>query len=231
MNYPQRSHAILSRRILLHAVIASVSAFSLSPGGIFAQQSTATPASEAITGIIAASERRFEASGLRLLGAGAISVFAYQFDSAEHAAEGFAAVIEFFRDYFETGATAMQQASAPRLGDQRVAYVGELPESSEPDARLLAGGLFGWQDDDVVIVMIAIGLAGDQLAELFAIGNAIVGRVPGPRAAAAISFPGEMRRGGIWDVLPTLEDVPEGFVFLEDRVPGQASGPAETPTP
>jgi hypothetical protein len=81
------------------------------------------------------------------------------------------------------------------------------------------------------VIMIASGFAGDQLPEIFAISRAIVGRVPGPRDSTATMIPGELRHDGIWAVLPTLNDIPEGFVFFEDRLPGEASSAMETPTP
>jgi hypothetical protein len=30
--------------------------------------------------------------------------------------------------------------------------------------------------------------------------------------------PDELSRGGIWDVLPRLDDIPEGFVFVKDEI-------------
>jgi hypothetical protein len=56
------------------------------------------------------------------------------------------------------------------------------------------------------------------LPTLFNIARAIEGRQPGPEPLAGTPIPNEMQSDGIWDVLPTLDDMPEGFVFIKDEV-------------
>lgn len=77
--------------------------------------------------------------------------------------------------------------------------------------------MFGWRDDDLVLVIFAGGLAGDLLPEVFTTARAIAGRVPGSEPASTPSRPDELRTGGLWEVQPTYDDVPEGFVLLRDR--------------
>jgi hypothetical protein len=212
-----RSRTAFPRRSFIQAAVASLLPLRLANEQTGAQQRAATPASGPAPGFLGGAERRFEASGMRLTGALVISTAAYAFDSETHAVEAFPSLIEHTRGAIETDASPLHEASAPPLGDEHAAYVGEVPGPDESSPRFAVGLVF-WRDGDLIIVMFAGGLAGDQLAELVPTAQAIAGREPGPPTAATL-VPGNMRSGGLWDVLPTLEDAPEGFVFLEDRIP------------
>ena len=60
-------------------------------------------------------------------------------------------------------------------------------------------------------------VAGDPLTELTHIAEAVVDREPGG-AATPVSSEG-LRTGGLWDLLPRLADLPEGFIRQHERVP------------
>ena len=63
----------------------------------------------------------------------------------------------------------------------------------------------------------AVGLRIDPLTDLFAVGRSVTGRKLNDDPVSVPSSPLEMHTGGIWYLLPTLADIPEGLVFQEDE--------------
>ena len=69
----------------------------------------------------------------------------------------------------------------------------------------------------MVHLLYGAALAGDPLTDIAVIAEKILGRQPGGDATP-IGDEG-LREGGLWDLLPRLEDLLEGFVLDEEKVP------------
>lgn len=137
------------------------------------------------------------------------------FASDEDARDAFPVLDDVVIEGLQDGGTRPQLASAPQVGDQIVAYAGELPsEESESSFQV---GIVLWQERDAVFLVVGGGLTGDILAEIFDVARKMSGRQRGDDPIATPTSDHEMHTGGVWDQLPVLADVPEGFVFLSER--------------
>jgi hypothetical protein len=175
---------------------------------------TPVPTPQLATGsphIVAYVSRIFQTPTVRLVGPTYIEAQAALADDPNRASNGLHSGVDGIRQLIEAEGGIAREASAPQIGEERVAIAGGLPSGSGVQL-----GLIIWREGNLVITLIATGY-GEQLPSLFAIVRAIEGREPGPESLAS-PVPDELSRGGIWDVLPTLDDVPEGFVFIKDEI-------------
>jgi hypothetical protein len=179
-------------RLLLAVMIAALS--GLLPLTAVAQ-SPATPAPQRCP---TSAEREFETAGMRLIGPAAILVSVFGCASPAAAAEAFPAMSDAIADHF--GGEALQQASAPRLGDERVALAGQTPP--DPDGDTFAVGIFAWRDGAYIYLTVAAGLTGEQLPVLFDLARTLEERDA---------------TGDVWQRLPALDDMPEGFVVRSEQ--------------
>lgn len=112
------------------------------------------------------------------------------------------------------------EVSAPAVGDESVAFATTIGDEGELQGTykilLLRHGRFVYDFAGVAFV-------ADPMDDLVLIANRLLAEnrsVPQDR-------PTTIRTGGIWDRLPTLNDVPAGLAFQEDRGGGP---PPEEPT-
>ena len=101
------------------------------------------------------------------------------------------------------------------MGEEAVAYAGEVPNRDVAAEIVVA--LLGWREANLILSGVSAGFSGDQLLPLVSAAEAIAGREPGSGPVATPASESEMHTGGIWDVLPALDDLPPGFVFVSDE--------------
>ncbi len=184
----------------------------IAPQAVSAQETSSTPEAD-LPSPHAAVQRDFEVSGLTLLGPTAIASIVFVYETPKEATTEFPRLHEFYRNEFEANQGGdLQPASTPKIGDERKAYAGSF--MSEDQEAIV--GLFAWREGSRVYVLVDIGLAGDLLTPLFDLGVSLSGRTLPNSAPAQATSPGEMGSGGAYELLPTLDDMPPGWVFTSD---------------
>jgi hypothetical protein len=202
----------MPRRVVL-AIVALV----LLASDVAAQTAAPTPTPELNTGrshVVAHVRRIFTTPTERLIGPSYIEAQVALTDDPNRASGGLQGGADAFRRSIEAKGGTVREASAPDIGDEHVALAAQQPIND--GASELQMGFFAWRDGNLVIMLLATGY-GEQLPSLFALARTIEGRQPGPESLTT-PVPDEMSSGGIWDVLPTLDDMPEGFVFDKDEI-------------
>jgi hypothetical protein len=225
--------------ILMFVVLASWTDFAAS-----AQE--ATPQSQdqsldlvGIEGVQNSAVRNFMASGFRFVGTLRFGFLVAEFrddGAASAAVPALAARTEHGLERTNRDAPGLRPASVRPLGDEAIAYAGQVnTEGEDEDFDTVTLAFIVVREGHYVHVLYGGALAGDPLIEIADIAEKILGRDPGgdetPVAADGL------REGGLWDLLPRLADLPEGFVLDEERVPapfdplpGQAAAPTPAPT-
>lgn len=166
--------------------------------------------------LVAQATRDFEASGLRLVGTLAITTSVYEMASDADAELALPMVVNAALAMVEDGGGSMQLASATDVGDESFAYAGEIADPANPETTYVSG-ILAWRDGPVVVLMVGGALAGDPLTDLAMVARNIEGREPANAIATPPATPQGVGSGGIWDRLPTLADMPDGFVFKSDQ--------------
>lgn len=199
----------------LAALVVLIALVGISPSITAAQSATPWP-TEVLAAYREGGLREFRSAGMRLLGPAAITVAAYRFEADKAAAQAFPRLCGSIHE--QMGGD-LQTASAPNLGDETLALAGEA-EGDDPET-LFPVGLVCWRDGPVVFLGFSAGLAGEQLPALFDVARTMKEQTAQANAAATPAPDQEMRTGGVWDLLPRLQDMPEGFV-LERETPIEA---------
>lgn len=117
-----------SRRTVVCAALVSTVA---TLAGSFPAESHQTPEAAddwKLIGLVDGGWRQYQAPGLRLLGPVVIIAAAFRFDSDEHAAAALPEIVDHLWVSMGSNLSALQLASAPKLGDERLAFAGELPD-------------------------------------------------------------------------------------------------------
>jgi len=218
-----RCTVTVSRRWFFRSAAGAVPLilFPVSPA-LARQDVTPTPrATVTVPGFIEGATRNFQAPAGRLVGTGFISALVVITDTDEHAAAAFPDLVDYYRDYLyrdqtESISETLRPASTPDLGDEAAAYAGEFADPKNPNALFLAA-IFCWREGPIIYENFALSRGVDPLPDLFAVGRKITGREQNNDPVSVPASPQEMHTGGVWDLLPTLADVPEGLVFLNDE--------------
>ena len=223
----------LSRRFLIRLAIGWAPVLTPTRLRAFTrQEATPEPSWEVLRqGFVIGASREFHALVLRPIGASIIATGAFIFDSDNRAAEIFPMFIDLSLNNLTSvfpGVGPFRPASAPDLGDEAIAYVGSLTPPDDPNTTFVVG-TFAWREGPIVYFAFAVGRSGDPLAEVFAIARAISGRkwTNGPTTTPTSSR--EMHSGGVWELLPTLEDMPEGFVLIIENLIPELGTSGESP--
>jgi hypothetical protein len=223
---------------------AILAVLSLTDAPTLAQEAQGTPSPRGewlaeLAGAEDAALRNFEASGLRLIGSLFLLFGVCQFDTPEHAEDAAPALGTRTVDNLQAppGSGSLKPASVRPLGDQALAFAGtiEAPADDDSPIREATAAVLVVREAAFVHVMVGAAIAGDPLTDLAGIAEKVAGREPGgdetPVAADGL------REGGLWDLLPRLADLPEGFVLDQEQVPapfdplpGQAADPTPAPT-
>jgi hypothetical protein len=184
---------------------------ALLPQSSLAAQDGTPSGATAPSGIVAGATRVFQATGPRLLGSTYLQVTAFVMVDA--------AVAERSMDVGISGALAAVSLSTPArpvsvdpIGDEAEAYLATMAS----DGTEFPVGFVFWRDDRVLYAGFSLAVGGDPLADLFALARTITGRPYVETLVTEPATPGGMWSGGVWNLLPTLADVPEGFVFVSD---------------
>ena len=152
---------------------------------------------QALPGLVAYAERLFVASGTRFVGTAAFRFGVLEFRSEELAAASFPGVVAQVRN--APGLIGAREASAPRVAQQSVALAGDLHRDDSGAGASVDVAYLLFRDGRFVHVWAGAGLAADPLPELVDLAGAVLGR---PEDG-----------GGLLDRLPTLQELPTGFVL------------------
>jgi hypothetical protein len=160
--------------------------------------------------------RAFAVSGIRLVGTLGLQFVSVRFENPDHAHEAFAVLGDRFVAAIEGDASGVRRASADRMGDESVAYVGTVrsiePEPDEVDSLVVALAVV--RTGAILRIGVGFSLATDPLTDTVETLAKAVDRQPS--AAAPTCDADGLHHGGLWDTLPTLDDLPTGFVLDEE---------------
>lgn len=181
-----------------------------------AQDVDATPESS-MPEPLAAIRRDFQVSGMTLVGPASLVSLVFLFESPKEASSAFPELMDFYRDWaLNLGEGELREASTPKQGEARKAFAGSttMGDQSDQEAQL---GIFGWQEDNRAYVLMSFGLAGEMLTPLFDLGSTLSGRSLPATEPVLATADDEMSTGGIYELQPTLADMPPGWVFMGDQ--------------
>ncbi len=175
-----------------------------------------------------AAVRQFKNEGLAILEPSFIAAFVYVLDSTEAATLAFPEVARTLVDEAgDSESGGLRPASAPMIGDERKAYAGQ----GEIDGEKVQVGLVIWREGERIYALWDGGHSGEMLDPLFDLAPSLTGReLPTDQGVLATS-PGELSSGGVYELLPSLDDMPPGWVFVEDVDIVALSAARATPTP
>jgi hypothetical protein len=141
----------------------------------------------------------------------------YQFDSPTSAEHGMHFVEDFLlHNATERDGAIARRVSVPVIGDDRIAYALSLDD--EIGASPLESGVLIWQEESVICVLISAGEYGDQVALLFEVAQSMSGPNTSPASTSRQSGePRMMRHGGIYNWLPSLSNLPNGWSFVSEQ--------------
>ncbi len=213
----------MMRRMLLS--VGSVLALLLSPAPTQAQ-TDGTGILAGTHGMTGAVDRSFSPTGGRFVGLNSIHFVVIEFDTIDHAKEATLALTSNIANALPAVGTsgALRPASIRELGDQAIARAGTLTSTSNGTTTESMIAIIGYRSGRFVSICYGEGKITDPLSELAEIAEKLVDRTPKSKDAPLNSD--GLRQDGLWNMLPTLSDIPEGFVVDDEAAPRQG-----TPTP
>jgi hypothetical protein len=174
---------------------------------------------EPIPGLQDAAARSFEAPADGSSGTFSMNFIVLQFEDEAAADDAIEEVVVHYLDLQELKndvAPSLKPTRAPDMGDRAIAYEWQI--NTEALAVNLAMLVFS--KGDLVYYMTAGGFDVDPLIDLEAVAKSMVSGDERPTADD------NLRSGALWDLLPTLNELPEGFKVRDELVP-QMFGPLE----
>lgn len=127
----------------------------------------------------------------------------------------------------------LRPVSIRPIGDEVVAKAGTLNIRKDADSETqnTPAAIISFRDGRFVYLLLGHGTTTNPLQTLADIGEKLVGRTA--RDYFSTVTADGLHLGGVWDLLPGLEDMPEGFVVASETVPAwlQAFKSTVTPTP
>lgn len=221
----------MARRVALCLIVLGMVA-AFTPHGLRAMQATPVAYSQEVRdGFVDGAQRRFQATGMRLLGSNVFVTGVYVFNSEDVARLAFGEIVDTILLRIEESEAIgevgeIRPASVSNLGEESQAYL----TKTDMDGTELALGVVFWRDGVAVYTGISASLGGgDPFTELFALARAITGREYVDAPVEWSGDEGDIRSGGVWDLLPTLSDIPEGFVFVDEEEIANVGAAAPTP--
>ncbi|MFL5760317.1 MAG: DUF4352 domain-containing protein [Thermomicrobiales bacterium] len=224
----------------MRRVIALVLVVVLLAGAVpaSAQEPTPTPVPllvPEINGVQDAAIRSFIATGFSLASPIYLTSAVVEFDSDEHTHDAMPIVRDrYLQSIGQNGdVSGIKKTSAKKIGDETIALSGPL-KVSDPDVPIteLACGLVVVRHDRYVLLVGVGSIGGDSIGAALGTARAMVEKHKGGDVTPTDAD--GMRTGGLWAMLPTLDDIPEGLTFAEERVPvpfAPLPGQDTTPTP
>jgi hypothetical protein len=226
----------MTRAVWLIAI--SVAMVGASWSGTTSEQQSDPPLLPGLHGVEETAVRQYEASGARFIGPISLTFSVLRFDTIAHAQEAVPIMAARVAETFEAPNFdgSLQPASVRSLGDQASAQAGTFKLGEGKVEVNIA--VVSFRRGRFVRVLSGYG-RGDPLLELADIGERIEGRTssmaapPSTAALPTIAPDDGLRHGGMWDMLPTLEDIPEGFVLTLEggSAPYSVSEQEDAPTP
>jgi len=199
---------------------ASGSANSTATSSAGEVEPTAEPTDEkgddfVLSGLEEAALRNFDAAGSNE-GLLSLSTVVLKFSSEDVADAGLEAVADrFFALHGQSDGqltiSEPRPVSAPKLGDRRVAY--SWTATDAPTGLEFTFGMIVVRKGDIVYQMTAASRGTNPLTDLADVGRTII--TDEPRQPAS----GGLQTGGVWDLLPTLDEIPFGLVVELEKVP------------
>lgn len=174
---------------------------------------------------IAGAQRQFATSDIPESGIIFLQFTVHVMPSRSVAEEEFPAAVARMREYFTTmvdAPTEMRPVSIDPIGDEARAFAIDTTVEDIPVSLVV----IAWREGRLVYTAASAAISGDQIAELKPILARLENRQYEDSPVRTDPTTG-MRTGGAWDLLPNLQDIPEGFA-LQREVPLE---PASVGTP
>jgi hypothetical protein len=168
-------------------------------------------------GVLATARREFIRTGTHLVGTGNFSFIVAEFDTEAHAEAAIPAVIERMTNDPKNGLENLERTSTMTFRDVTRAYTGKV----EFDGAAFDAALLIVRDGPIVHVWLAGGPNADPLFDLYAIANTTFSERAGEVGTPSV--------GNLEALLPTLDDLPPGFVLEREEsfTFGQATAAAQ----
>jgi len=153
-----------------------------------------------------------------------LSAVVAEFSSADAADAGVDLIVDRYIDLrAERGDATVtmsepKRVSAPKLGDRRVALAWTFTSSGIE----LPAAVLGVQLNTRVYFFMIVGRNINPMEELAVVAESILGEAPRQGIGDGV------KSGGLWDLLPTLDEVPFGLSVASEKVP-EDWGPVPAP--
>ena len=182
---------------------------------------TGPPQPSGIPGFEQAVTRSFRPATAGTAGVSLLRFGVAGFDTGAHAEEGMRLLTE--RLLATPGFEGLRATSAPAVGSETIAFVGEV----ELRGVRIAAAVLVVRDGNAVHVMEGYGAGADPLPSLMETGARLFGAAAVPAPPPDVDY----TAGERWDELPRLEHLPPGFTLAaeEDGLAGDLLEGVATP--
>ncbi len=168
-------------------------------------------------GQLDAANREFNADGLNLLGLAIIGANVTRFDSPQHAESAMKSIPGNLTPWLNTRLSGPSDAfdvvetSVREIGDKSIAFSGPITS----DGKKFVIAIVYARTGSFIRGAYGIGLAPTTpVQDLAGILEKSSSRTPSN--SGVVTSANGMKTGGIYDALPSLADIPEGFTFSKD---------------
>lgn len=153
--------------------------------------------------------RDFVAPGARLIGTLVMEFVSVRFDDVDAASRATKSFAPEFIAGIHHDTTGVRRASLEPLGDEAIAYAGMVHGDDQGEQLVLA--LIVVRTDVFLRIGVGFSLATDPLLDVL---TALRKSIPHEATNHSVTCDQDgFHRGGIWDTLPDLDDLPSGFVL------------------
>ena len=175
-----------------------------------------------LTKVKGAVTRSFAATGFRPVGPILMQFIVVEFDSEDDAKSGAEQLAPDVLAFLGGESRGYKQASVRPLGDDVLAYAGtiDVVSSTAGEPGTFVGAILFVRDAAFLHVAFGAGFAGDPLADLTNTVESVLDRHRTGGTPVASMAP---HRGELWDALPMLVDIPEGFTVDEEKNLGSST--------
>jgi hypothetical protein len=193
-----------------------------------AQQATPTRQAPADTGVIRSVSRSFEAQNVSFDSILAVSASVAEYEDVGLATEGMKQVRSRFLGTLTSDSECpedtldfsdLKEVSAPQIADGSLAFAGSVGEEDGIQGQVT---ILVFREAQFVYMLGGAAIMTDPMADLVDVAKSILAenRMAPPSGS-------EMRTGGLWDRLPTLQEVPPGLALESEEENAHLDDPAD----
>gem|GEM_PF-3831813 len=205
----------MKRSVVLVMVVFLCTSMPFAHLEVAAQVEELKPYLVELEGLQAAVFRQFESTqvpGLRVL-----TVEIASFDTGRHAGDAIPTIRErAFANYAQgEDITKVKETSSRTIGDRTYVYSGLVHAYDSPQTYTIAPTFV--RSGSLLYIVQATAIIGDPVSDSIDTVFKVLSRTEGP--VVPLTTTSEMQSGGLWDLLPTLANIPEGLTHFADVSP------------